>query len=83
MIQRMNARRGLACLVAAFCLSFAALPAAADRYDPQEAGHPLRIAAYFLHPVGVVLDLVLFRPAHWVFGQEPLARLVGHEPYLD
>jgi hypothetical protein len=63
-------------------VSGAALPAAADRYDPQEAGHPLRIVAYFVHPVGVLLDLVLFRPAHWVISHEPFASLTGHEPYL-
>ncbi len=81
MLQRM--RRILACAGLALFVSAVALPAAADRYDPQEAGHPLRIVAYFVHPVGVVLDLVLFRPAHWLISHEPLASLTGHEPYLD
>ena len=76
-------RRVLASAFLVLCLTALALPAAADRYDPQEAGHPLRLAAYLLHPVGVVLDLVLFRPAHWVISHEPLASLTGHEPYLD
>lgn len=58
-------------------------PALADEYDPQNAGHPLRIAAYLLHPVGVVLDLLIFRPAHWVVSHEPLDKFFGHEPYKD
>lgn len=61
----------------------APLAAAADRYDPQEAGHPVRVAAYVLHPVGVILDLLIFRPAHWVGSHEPLATLFGHERYED
>ena len=59
------------------------LPAAADRYDPQEAGHPVRIAAYIVHPVGVILDLLIFRPIHWIGSHEPLATLFGHELYDD
>jgi hypothetical protein len=38
-----------------------AAPAVATEteYDPQEAGNPLRIAAYVVHPVGVVLVRLL------------------------
>jgi hypothetical protein len=68
----------LATAIAAFAL---AAPAAADKYDPQEAGHPMRIVAYALHPVGVLLDLLIFRPAHWVGSHEPLASFFGHKPY--
>jgi hypothetical protein len=53
-------------------------PAAADEYDPQRAGHPLRIVAYILNPVGVAFDYLLFRPAHWVGHQEPFRTLFGH-----
>jgi hypothetical protein len=52
--------------------------ASADEYDPEEAGHPLRITAYALHPVGVILDTLIFRPAHWVVHHEPLTTLFGH-----
>jgi hypothetical protein len=31
----------------------------------------------------VILDLLIFRPAHWVGSHEPLATLFGHEPYDD
>lgn len=77
-----RSRVWVAALVAIAMLAVAS-PAAADRYDPQNAGHPLRIAAYVVHPVGVVLDLLIFRPAHWIGSQGPLAKLFGHEKYDD
>jgi len=74
-------RRAAAALAVAAALVAGAAPVAADEYDPQEAGHPLRIIAYALHPIGVTLDLLIFRPAHWVGSHEPLALFFGHEPY--
>ncbi len=50
-----------------------------DEYDPTETGNPLRIVAYVLHPVGVVLDYLIFRPAHWLGSKEPIKTLVGKE----
>ena len=48
-----------------------------DRYDPRTAGHPVRVLAYVLHPIGVILDYAFFRPA-WKLGGYPLIRtLVG------
>ena len=55
-----------------------ASPAAADDYDPLRAGHPLRIIAYALHPIGVAFDYLLFRPAHWVGHQQPFRTIFGH-----
>lgn len=52
----------------------------ADDYDPEESGHPVRVMAYVLHPVGVILDYLIFRPAHWVVSHEPFQTLFGHEP---
>ena len=46
-------------------------------YDPTDAGNPLRIAAYVLHPVGVILDTLIFRPAYWLGSHEPIKTLVG------
>jgi hypothetical protein len=43
----------------------------------------VRILAYALHPVGVMLDLLIFRPAHWIGSKEPLASFFGHERYTD
>jgi hypothetical protein len=48
-----------------------------DEYDAKEAGHPVRIAAYVLHPVGVFIDWVIFRPAWWIGSHEPFYTLFG------
>jgi len=60
-----------------------AAPLHADEYDSQEAGHPVRILAYVLHPVGFLLDALIFRPAHWVGSHEPFRTLFGQrdDPY--
>ncbi len=57
------------------------LPASvtADPHDPTRSGHPLRIVAYALHPVGVLMDWLIMRPAHWIGHFGPVAALVGHE----
>jgi len=51
--------------------------ASADRYRSQRAGNPIRIAAYVLHPVGVILDTLIFKPAWSLAQHEPLRTLVG------
>ncbi len=56
-----------------------ASPAAADDYDPDYAGHPLRIVAYVLHPFGVMVDYLILRPVHWVGSHEPFSTLFGHK----
>jgi len=48
-------------------------------YEPDRAGHPVRMIAYVLHPVGVILDYVIFRPAYWIGSHEPLRTLFGRE----
>jgi hypothetical protein len=48
-----------------------------DDYNSQSAGHPLRIAAYVLHPVGVIVDRLIFRPAWWIGSHEPFHTLFG------
>lgn len=53
--------------------------ARADReHDPSEAGHPLRIVAYVLYPVGYIIDQVIFRPAHWFVSRPAVAPFFGH-----
>ena len=74
-------RRGLAAALAVIPLCASAVRA--DDYDPQRAGHPVRIIAYVVHPVGVILDLLIFRPAHWVGSLPVLDKLFGHELYND
>ncbi len=51
---------------------------AGSGYDPLHAGHPLRIVAYVLHPVGVILDRLILRPAAWLGRHEPIKTLVGN-----
>lgn len=72
-------RKKLAAALLVTALSVSAGPASADEYDDSKAGHPLRIIAYILHPIGVAIDYLIMRPAHWIGSHEPIATLVGHE----
>ncbi len=63
--------------VAALTMLAAASPAAAEEYDETYAGHPLRIVAYVFHPVGVILNTLIFRPLHWIGSYEPFKTLSG------
>ena len=54
-------------------------PAQADEYDSKRSGHPVRIVAYILHPIGVIIDTLIFKPAHWLGHHEPFQTLFGHE----
>ena len=77
-----TARRAFVAVLLAASIVAVALPAAADDYEPQWAGHPLRVVAYVTHPIGVALDVLIFRPAHWVVSRsDSMARLFGHERY--
>jgi len=71
-------RVGILGLALAGALLGTARPASADDYDPRRAGHPLRIIAYALHPIGVAFDYLLFRPAHWLGHREPIRTIFGH-----
>jgi hypothetical protein len=75
---RRSALRAAAAILALVWLSIAALPARADAdYDPKRAGNPVRIAAYVVHPVGVLLDYLIFRPAWWIGQHEPFKTIFG------
>ena len=74
--RRLN--RALAAVAAAALLASAS-PAAAEEYDSSRSGHPLRLLAYVVHPVGVILDTLIFRPAHWLASHEPIKKLVGQK----
>jgi hypothetical protein len=75
------ALRTLCLLVVAGILAFTVTTgeAQADRYDPKKAGNPIRITAYILHPVGVLLDYGLARPCFWVVQREPFSTIFGYE----
>ncbi len=75
-----------AVLAAALAASLATPAGAEDRYrdyDSRKAGHPLRVIAYAAHPVGVILDRLIFRPAWYIGSFEPIRTLVGREPVLS
>lgn len=76
--RRLRGAAGAAALVLALLVA-AAPSARADDHDPERSAHPVRIAAYILHPIGVVLDFLIVRPAHWVVEREPFRTLFGHE----
>jgi hypothetical protein len=77
-LQRLGVRRVVALLAASLLLA-SAMPAAADEYDDERSGHPARIIGYILHPVGVILDYLILRPAHWIGSHEPFSTLFGHD----
>jgi hypothetical protein len=72
-------RLGATVLALAMIAVASASPTLADDYDEKSSGHPLRIIAYVLHPVGVAIDYLLLRPAHWLGSREPLKTIFGHE----
>jgi hypothetical protein len=76
-----SARAVAGAVIAAVVLALAAPAARADDYESDRAGHPVRILAYVLHPFGVALDYLVFRPAHWVGHQEPFKTIFGHEDH--
>ena len=72
----------LARTAAAIGLVFAlAGPASAvDAYDDGQA-HPLRLAAYLLHPIGYLGEWLVTRPLHRIFSQDDLEPISGHVPH--
>ena len=71
--------RSLAGLALCALVLASASPALADEYDARRAGHPLRLVAYAVHPIGVALDWLLFRPGHWLVSQPGLDYVFGHD----
>ncbi len=49
----------------------------ADDYDDSQS-HPLRIAAYLMHPIGYTLEWLVTRPFHELVAQPDLAPVFGH-----
>ena len=79
------AKRSTALWLGAALALLTALPARAGttQYNPRRAGHPLRIIAYAVHPVGVFLDYAIFRPAWWLGSHEPLRTIFGVQIVVD
>jgi len=74
---RCSGKARLLASLAAFAMLAGVSPAAAEEYDETYSGHPLRIIAYVLHPIGVVVDTLFFRPLHWIGSHEPFKTLSG------
>jgi hypothetical protein len=53
------------------------LAAGADDYDDSQS-HPLRLAAYLIHPIGYTLEWLVTRPFHELVAQPDLAPVFGH-----
>ena len=76
---------GISFFVPAFFISLAIMAsagtglAADSDYNPQEAGHPIRIIAYVAHPVGVLIDYAILRPAYWLGEKEPFRTIFGQK----
>jgi hypothetical protein len=51
-----------------------------DAYDDSQS-HPLRIAAYAIHPVGFALEWLVTRPLHFVASEPRLEPIFGHRPH--
>ena len=49
----------------------------ADDYDDSQS-HPLRLAAYLIHPIGYTLEWLVTRPFHELVAQPDLAPIFGH-----
>lgn len=55
--------------------------AAPDEYDDSQS-HPLRVAAYLMHPVGWLAEWIVFRPLHFlVSATKPQEAFFGHRPH--
>lgn len=65
-------------LVCVLGLALGAAPASADDHRPERTGHPLKVLATLLHPIGVLIDWTIMRPAHWLAHHEPVKTLTGH-----
>jgi hypothetical protein len=60
----------------------AATASAHDAYDDSQS-HPLRLAAYALHPVGFALEWAVTRPIHFLVSQPKLERVFGHTAHYS
>jgi len=66
--------------LAAALLGAPAAARAHDAYDDSES-HPLRLAAYAIHPAGFALEWLLMRPLHFVVSNPQLEPIFGHVPH--
>ena len=76
--QRSRSRRAALGMACALALLASPATVQANNYEARRAGHPLRMVAYVLHPVGFLIDRVVLRPAHWIGSASFLRPVFGH-----
>jgi hypothetical protein len=77
-VERGSRARKLGAVLALAWAVAGAGPVWADDYERLEAGHPVRILAYVMHPVGWLLDVAIMRPAHWLGHLPGMREVFGH-----
>jgi len=68
-------RRAVAVGLAALAMLAATSPAAAARYDEDQAMNPIQIIALAATPVGVALRWLIVKPVWWLGQRQPLKTL--------
>ncbi|GIW44164.1 MAG: hypothetical protein KatS3mg077_1446 [Candidatus Binatia bacterium] len=63
------------------CMTAATARANSDDDFDETQTHPLRVAAYLVHPVGFALEWVIFRPFHYIVSRPGLDKVFGHRPH--
>lgn len=81
-------KRLVAAALIATTLVLSAPAVRADQPDPQEIGdfdryedafsHPLRLAYYFLYPIGFTAEWLIMRPLHYLISRPYLNHFFGY-----
>lgn len=75
-------RKAINVLLAAALLAVV-VPASAHRYHRLDDGHPLRIIAHIVHPVGIALEYGIMRPIHYIVSQPDADIIFGHKSFVE
>jgi len=57
-------------------------PAIDDRYD-DSVMHPLRLAAYAIHPIGFAAEWLVGRPFQYIISREHLRKIFGYRSLTE
>ena len=69
--------------IAAAIVLFLAVPTKSEAhdYDRDDSEHPLRYVAYAIHPIGIALEYIVFRPIHKLVSLNKATSVTfGHDP---
>jgi hypothetical protein len=78
--RRYAVRQLLMALVVAGVVAVPATGRAHDAYDDTQS-HPLRLAAYAIHPIGYAAEWLVMRPIHFLVSQPNVEKIFGHTPH--